>query len=176
MSFLDTSHPLRELISSVVADEGFALYDVELLSPRALRMSICSRSGQEVEALDGKTNRGVSVGDCGRVLRRLMILFQAEGEQYGLAPEPELDVSSPGINRSLRLPEHFEAAQGERIKLVLKPNRELEVEAGKVSNTLLGKIQEYREGMVTVLDEATSSPWSVSLEDIKRANVEFQFS
>jgi len=176
MSYLDTAHPLRELIASVVADEGFSLYDVELLSPRALRLSICVPVGTEIQPEDGRTNRGVSVGDCGRVLRRLMVVFQAEGERYGLAREPEIDVSSPGINRSLRLPEHFEGARGERVKLVLKPSREREAAEGKLINTLLGEMQECREGIITVLDETTRSPWDVPLDDIKRANVEFQFS
>src|SRR5690349_6805719 len=125
---------------------------------------------------DSTTNRGVSVGDCSRVLRRLMVLIQAEGHAYGLAPEPEIDVSSPGINRELRLPEHFCGALGERVKVVLRPTKEVELEGGKKTSLLLGRLSDCREGRLTVLDETSRAVLTVALADVKRANVEFQFS
>ncbi len=177
MAYLETSNRLWELLSSVVADEGLVLYDAELLNPKSMRLSV-SREAAAVSDLQdpSATNRGVSVGDCGRVLRRLMVLLQAEGHAYGIAPEPEIDVSSPGINRTLRLPEHFSGALGERIKVVLRPSKEVELEDGKKTGLLLGRLESWREGALTVHDEHSQAPLTVALADVKRANVEFQFS
>lgn len=181
MAYLEVSNPLWQLIASVVADEGLVLYDAELMSPKAMRLSIArEESGAHEAAGEGpsesSSNRGVSVGDCGRVLKRLMVLFQAEGHAYGISPEPEIDVSSPGINRSLRLPVHFTGALGERVKLVLRPSREVELQDGKKTGLVLGQLAECREGKLTVLEEHSRAALTVALDDVKRANVEFQFS
>lgn len=62
------------------------------------------------------------------------------------APELEMfvqkfsvEVSSPGINRKLRTPEHLVGAVGERVKMVLKfgPHQ---------GNTLVGNLKSFEEG------------------------------
>ena len=180
MAFLESGDPLRELIASVVRDEGLELYDVEVLNASLLRLSVARPAGaQETDAAadaEAKTDRGVSVGDCTRVLKRLMILLRAEGHLYRIAAEPEIDVSSPGVNRTLRLPEHFAGALGERVKVVLIPSREASLPDGKRLSTLTGCLERYEGDRLTVQDELSRAACEVSLADVKRANVEFQFS
>lgn len=168
MAFLEKSHPLWQTLSGVVEDEGFVLYDAELLTPGSLRLSIARKEAEQ-------GGGGVTSGDCSRVLRRLMVLFQAEGRSLGVSSEPEIDVSSPGLNRALRLVEHYERALGERVKVILQPSKELETTVGKKTATLVGLLERVADGRVSVRDEASSQSFDVPLSDIKRANVEFVF-
>lgn len=182
MAFLEKSHPLRQTLASIVKDEGFVLYDAELLTPGSLRLSISkpkvekSDTAGESAAADetGAKEGGVTSRDCSRVLRRLMVLFQAEGRQLGVSTEPEIDVSSPGLDRLLRLPEHYELALGERVKLILL--REFERSDGKKSVMIVGRLEKFSEGKVSVLDESEKKSLEVPLSDVKRANVEYVFS
>ncbi len=176
MAFLERGDPLRELIAAIVHDEGLELYDVEMLHSQSLRLSVALPTGVDREASEGKTDRGVSVGDCTKVLRRLMVVLRAEGHLYRIAAEPEIDVSSPGVNRSLRLPEHFVGALGERVKVVLMPSREAVLPDGKKLSMLNGSLERYEDGRLTVKDELSKAVCEVPLADVKRANVEYQFS
>lgn len=59
---------------------------------------------------------GVSVEDCARVSRQLSAILDVEdpiGDSY------TLEVSSPGFDRPLRKPEHFQKVVGERVKITL---------------------------------------------------------
>ena len=105
-----------------------------------------------------------------------MVVLRAEGHLYRIASEPEIDVSSPGVNRALRLPQHFAGALGERVKVVLMPSKEAALPDGKRLSTLTGRLERCENGRLTVNDELSRSVCEISIGDVKRANVEFQFS
>jgi hypothetical protein len=67
----------------------------------------------DIDALendDSPRRIGVSLDQCARVAKKLLDL----DEQHPFVPKGcELEVSSPGINRRLRRPEHFSSAVGE---------------------------------------------------------------
>ncbi|MDH3638455.1 MAG: ribosome maturation factor RimP [Gammaproteobacteria bacterium] len=59
---------------------------------------------------------GISVEDCADVSRQLSAILDVEdpiGDSY------TLEVSSPGFDRPLRKPEHFQKVIGERVKITL---------------------------------------------------------
>ncbi|MFN8388857.1 MAG: hypothetical protein U0136_01045 [Bdellovibrionota bacterium] len=170
MSFLQKDNALWALLSGVAADEGAELYDAELLTPGNLRVALAAKDSQP-----GPGRKNVSSGDCSRVCRRLMIVFQAEGKKYGLTPEPEIDVSSPGVNRNLRLPEHFQGAVGERVKVVLQPEHEAQGAEGRKLSTLVGQLEKFEGSTLTVCDEATSERFELPVDSVKRAQVDFKF-
>lgn len=60
---------------------------------------------------------GISLDDCERVSRRVSAILDAEDPVPG---QYTLEVSSPGLDRVLRKPEHFRRFAGHRIRLQLE--------------------------------------------------------
>lgn len=218
VGFVDQHDSLWQLLNDVASDEGLSLYDAERKG-QLLRVTITRRddltSGpQQVADVDGAqeiasdelnasaANGGVTSGDCSRLCRRLMVLFRAEGPKYGVGEEPEIDVSSPGINRELRLERHFVEAIGQRVKVVLTeealcgrrspvligtlrsvagqtgaphgdPNVNTNQSAGGADVALEGKAPETAE--LAVEDEHSGELHVFRLRDVKRAHVDYKF-
>ncbi len=101
---------IRRMAEEVSARQGCYLYDIEFVGGgqgRTLRVFI----DKEVEA--GK-EAGVSIEDCSNVSRGLNELLDAvENEIPGGAYS--LEVSSPGLERVLKEPKHYQAAIGKKI-------------------------------------------------------------
>ena len=98
---------LRIRLNPVIEDLGYELYDLEDLQyqgQRILRVSIDHEQGIQLE-------------DCVRIDQMLQKLFD---ENDPIAEAYTLEVSSPGIFRVLKSPEHFRRFTGERIKIRLK--------------------------------------------------------
>lgn len=92
---------IEAVIRPVVEGSGLHLYDLEFVG-RSLRISIFKSDG-------------VTLEDCAEVSRLLNPLLDVEdvvpGGRY------ELEVSSPGLDRRLKTPEHFRLAMNETIKV-----------------------------------------------------------
>lgn len=176
--FVDTSNPLWATLSSIANDEGLKLYDAEMAGP-TLRIYIdkaaASDSGTapepKIENPEVPTER-VTSGDCSRFCRRLMIFFAAEGAKFGVGTEPEIEVSSPGINRGLRLPVHYAEAIGKRVRIVGTPTT---AESGEKSGAVIGELKSSIEESVTLIEEKTNKEFVFPLRSIKRAHVDFKF-
>jgi ribosome maturation factor RimP len=169
VSYLLTSETLWSELQAIAADEGLRLYDIERYGAGALRVYVESNSPEQ------KT----SSQDCTKLCRRLMSFFLVEGGRLGVGTEPEIEVSSPGVNRHLRLPEHFKNALGERIKVGVRGELavvgEENPEPVKIGG-ILGKLESVSDKEVLVSDERTKKNWQVPFDQIARANVEFKFS
>jgi ribosome maturation factor RimP len=150
---------LKNLADEVSRREGCRLYDFEFSSnpkSRVLRVFI-----------EGE-NSPVSVDQCANVSRGLSLLLDVEdiipGGMY------ELEVSSPGIERPLRLPWHFQKALGQEVKVVT-----FDAIAG-----LKGEVKSIG-GVLSAADEATitvkvaDSDVRVDYPNIKRAQVVFGY-
>ena len=98
---------LRNRLKPAIEDLGYELYDLEDLqyqAKRILRVSIDHEQGIQLE-------------DCVRTDQMLQKLFD---ENDPIEEVYTLEVSSPGIFRVLKNPEHFRRFTGERIKIRLK--------------------------------------------------------
>ncbi len=98
---------LRIRLNPAIEDLGYELYDLEDLQSmdqRILRVSIDHEQGIQLE-------------DCVRIDQKLQKLLD---ENDPIEETYTLEVSSPGIFRVLRNPEHFKRFSGERIKIRLK--------------------------------------------------------
>ena len=98
---------LRIRLNPIIEDLGYELYDLEDLQyqgQRILRVSIDHEQGIQLE-------------DCVRIDQMLQKVFD---ENDPIEEEYTLEVSSPGIFRVLKNPEHFKRFTGERIKIRLK--------------------------------------------------------
>lgn len=114
---------VEELTSSIAIKESCFLYDLDFVgtgSGRTLRVFVDKESGAGIE-------------DCSKVSREL----NAKLDELDLVPgeEYQLEVSTPGVDRILRLPWHFEKVIGKKIWLRLfKQLSELGLQAQAMSN------------------------------------------
>jgi ribosome maturation factor RimP len=107
-----------ESLRSAVADLGFELVELQLTGPdsrRTMHLRIDLPGG-------GSPGRGVTTADCAVVSRALERQLEAAG---AVGPHWRLEVSSPGIERPVRFPEHWERYAGRtvRVKVMGRPGR-----------------------------------------------------
>jgi ribosome maturation factor RimP len=96
-----TADRIAELVAPILAETALSLYDVEL-------------AGATVRVLID----GVGLGDLERVSP--LISDALDGDD--LMPDRwYLEVSSPGLERGLRRPDHFLAAVGSKVKVKTTP-------------------------------------------------------
>jgi ribosome maturation factor RimP len=111
MSATELRDRLITLLEPLVEQLGFELVDVEANAGRG--------SGMLRIYLDSAA--GVGVDDCEKVSREVSALLDVEDPMPGAFT---LEVSSPGLDRVLRKPAHFERFRGERVKVELVAPRE----------------------------------------------------
>ena len=143
---MDLETPLRSLLS----DLGLELYDVEM-AKGTLNVVVTKAGGVDLESLT-KANRTIS--------EWLDVNDPIPGRFT-------LDVSSPGLERRLRTPAHFQSSVGEVVTL-------REVRSGQPTRRLEGTVVAADEHSVT-LDDAQIGRVSVALEGIERARTVFKW-
>jgi len=118
------------LAESLVQRLGYELVDVEYAATRSeatLRVYIDWPEGKMSEAAaaagdDGtRAFDGIGVEDCERVSRELSALLDVEDP---IAVPYQLEVSSPGMDRILRTPAHYQRFVGERTHVELEAARD----------------------------------------------------
>lgn len=101
-----TTDVLRETIAGL----GFELVDVRVGGSTAKRVV---RIRMDVPG-GGRPGHGVTSSDCQHVSRTLEAALEAAG---AVGPQWELEVSSPGIERPVRFPEHWQRYVGREVRL-----------------------------------------------------------
>ncbi len=97
---------LRDEVKKVVEDHGAELYDEEVVSEdgRTLyRVYVTKEGGVDLDLC----------ADISRDLSPMLDVYPPVSGQYNL------EVSSPGVERTLKTPEHFEKSVGEKVNLKL---------------------------------------------------------
>jgi ribosome maturation factor RimP len=138
---------IRLFADEVATREGCRLYEVEFRD-RTLRVFIDRIPG------------GVSIEDCANVSRGINLRLDVEdvipGGRY------ELEVSSPGLERKLTQPWHYEGAVGSQVMIRYRAAD--------------GQMQSY-EGRLVALNgtslsfENNKGPFAVELGDVEKARV-----
>jgi ribosome maturation factor RimP len=90
---------IRFLVEPVLGPLGFELLDARFLTEH----------GRRILRLFVDKEGGVSLGDCERISRELETMLEVEGV---LGERSVLEVSSPGLDRPLTKPEHFQKYAG----------------------------------------------------------------
>ena len=101
---------LIALIEPVLAQTGYELVELEYAAGRS----------QAVLRLFIDTPAGITVDDCERVSRDVAALLDVDDP---IPTAYTLEVSSPGFDRVLRTPAHFERFVGSRVFVELKVPR-----------------------------------------------------
>lgn len=96
-----------ELTAPIVTEEGCELLDVDLTT----------ENGRRVLRLYIDKKGGVELGDCSRISHAVEDLLEVEETLSGRF---NLEVSSPGLNRPLRLAHHYQEVLGQTINVTTK--------------------------------------------------------
>lgn len=149
----DILEQVRRIAAPLAAQEGMELVDVELGGHggrQALRLFI-DRPG------------GVSLDDCSSISRAVSAALDVEDPIQGAY---DLEVSSPGLDRPLRTPEHFARFAGQRVRVkTYGPVPECEN-----LKTFVGRLQGFEEGKVMV--DVDGKLFRVPHAQVSKANVE----
>ncbi len=173
--------PMWRMISDVAASEGVELFDIEY--PRdggasgrsgVVRVYITkgaeavAESSEEISSEEISERRGsVTFDDCVRVTKRLLDI----DEENAFVPAScVLEVSSPGVNRALRLPVHFSGAIGERVRIKFR-------NAQASYQVVTGQLRAINESVleVEVEEKKRTETLSIPLAEVKEARVDFKF-
>lgn len=102
----------REVTESTVSGLGFELVDLERAPRGLLRIYIDRRRGHIYPSGESEF---VLVADCEQVTRQLQYVLEVEGLDYA-----RLEVSSPGLDRPLRIEADFVRFVGHEVSLNFK--------------------------------------------------------
>jgi ribosome maturation factor RimP len=100
-----TNEELSQLLEPAIADLGLELVGIEF-SPNA--------GGSLLRVYIDEGERGVTIDDCERASREISALLDVNDPVAG---RYTLEVSSPGLERPLFTPAHFERFLGEQVKV-----------------------------------------------------------
>jgi ribosome maturation factor RimP len=160
----DILEKVRQIAAPLAAQEGLELIDVEFGmpgQPNALVLYI-DRTSPE--------GSGVSLDDCTTVSHAVSAALDVEDP---IAGAYDLQVSSPGLDRPLRAPEHFQKYAGERVRVkTYAPISETDNR-----KTFIGKLNGYQkeaEGGFVLVD-VDGKVFRVPHAMISKANVEPDF-
>jgi len=118
---MDLRHRLLEVLEPRLAAEHVELVDVEIEARRrrrTIRLLVdhlpTPRPGSDPRGEEEAEPAGVTINDCARISRRVEDILDAED----LIPFPYvLEVSSPGADRPLSRPAHYDRFRGERVTI-----------------------------------------------------------
>ena len=144
---------VRAIAAPLAAGEGLELIDVEL----------GGAGGRTTLRLYIDRDGGVSLDDCTSVSRAVSAALDVEDPIQGAY---DLEVSSPGLDRPLRTPEHFARYAGEKVRVkTYGPVPELENR-----KTFVGTLRGFEDGRAVV--DVDGKLFPVPLEQIAKAHVE----
>ncbi len=152
-----TEDRARDVCEPLIAAEGLELLELEYVRENngwILRLFIDNPKGP------------VGVEECATASRAVDKALDVEDF---IPNEYSLEVSSPGLDRPLKKPRHFELVKGKKVRVktfgpLFEPPRK----------NFVGTLTEVSPEAVTVEVDG-SGPFSIPFKDIARANLEFEF-
>ena len=141
---------VREIVVPLVEAAELDLYDLDL-------------AGGVLQVLVDRPG-GADIGAVSRLAR---VISRALDEHDPIDGNYALEVSTPGLERPLRTPDHYTRAIGSSVKLKTKPGSDGE-------RRVEGTIAEVDDTSVTVQD-ADGERHTVRYDDIERARTTFEW-
>jgi ribosome maturation factor RimP len=152
----DILEKVRSIAAPLAAAEGMELVDVEFGGP----------GGRQTLRLFIDKPGGVSLDDCSSISRSVSAALDVEDP---IAGAYDLEVSSPGLDRPLRTPEHFTKYAGERVRV----KTYAPISEGDARKTFIGSLKGFSEGFVVV--DVDGTEYRIPHQLISKANVEPNF-
>jgi ribosome maturation factor RimP len=147
----------QAMLEPIVANEGLELVDLEFIR---------EREGWILRLFIDKPGGRVGLDECSQVSRAVDPALDVEDF---IPHEYSLEVSSPGVNRPLKKPAHFEQVKGQKVKVktfgpVGEPPRK----------NFTGTLTEVAADAISV-DVEGGGVFRIPFKDIAKANLEFEF-
>ncbi len=140
--------------------EGLCIQEVEAMGYKLYHMEYVNESGINILRFYIDHENGISLEDCEKVSRRLSDILD---EKDPIAEDYTMEVSSPGIFRTLFTRAHMEEAIGEKVMVKTKKP----VEGAK---KFVGTLKEVHDQGVVILKE--KSELEITFENLKSINIE----
>lgn len=161
----ETLNKLENLAAQVAEREGCLLYDLDFSG---------AASGRTLRVFIDKPGGGASVDDCANVSRALNTLLDTEDPIPGGAYN--LEISTPGLERTLKKNWHFVEAKGKKIWVKLSQN----LESLGLQDKTLGLGKQLTEILQDVNDagiqfQIGEEILTIPLSAIEKAHVVFEF-
>lgn len=148
----------HEVLDPIIAGEGLELVDLEYVR---------EREGWVLRLFIDKPGGRVGLDECSQVSRAVDPVLDVEDF---IPQEYSLEVSSPGVDRPLRKPAHFERVKGQKVKV--KTFGPLGEPPGR--KNFSGLLAEVHPDGITVEVEGAGA-FRIPYKDIAKANLEFEF-
>ena len=143
---------VRAVIVPVVASRGLELFDLEQAGA-VLRVTVDRPGGADIDA----------IADVTRAISRAL------DEHDPISGAYTLEVSSPGLERALRTPEHWAWAVGRTVSVKTFPNHPL-------GRRFAGTVTSASDTAVTIaLDEPVGESVTLALGEIAKARTTFEW-
>lgn len=149
---------VRKIAEEVVKTLGYILVDVELKTMKKnliLTVTIHKEGGN------------ISIKDCEKVSKVLSSRLDVEDP---IDRSYILEVSSPGLNRTLKSPREFEIFKGKEVEFQLKNSQDYNVQKGPMVGVIEGA-----EGEVVKIKVEDRELW-IDFNDLLFARLYFDFS
>jgi len=152
---MSLSDKITELVQPAVEQAGFFLEDVHVVSPGKHRIITCIVDGQTPLNLDQVTSVSRDISEL------------LDGADFMDDTAFTLEVTSPGVDRPLTLPRHWQKNLNRLVKVVRLD--------GSVVN---GRITTIEDANVVLIEDikGKTKEHALSLNDVKRATVEIEFN
>lgn len=147
-----TSEQVRALVEPIVTSEGLELIDVEV-APRLLRVTVDRPGGVDLDAISDVTQL---------VSAALDRADPVPGGSYAL------EVSSPGLERPLRTPEHFQRFVGTLVNVKTHPGVPGE-------RRMVGHLVDADDDGFTLHPRDGSEPRRFAYDDVDKARTVFEW-
>ena len=147
---------VSKALTPVINDLGYEVWDIEYVKEGAdyfLRFTIDS-------------DDGINIEDCEKVHRTIDPLLD---ELDPIEDAYNLQVSSPGLERDVRYPWHYEALIGEKLEIRLFAP--LEAYPGKKS--FVGVLESFENDVIRLTDK--DSVYEIPFEAVSKAKTVFDF-
>ena len=154
MSATDTQlEAVRTAVEPAVVALGLAVYDVELLGgagARTLRVTVTGANGVDLETITAVTHAVSPIVDDASPI----------GSSY------LLEVSSPGVERALRLPSHYSSALGEEVSV--------KFHTGAGPRRVRGVLRRF-DGVSCVVETEEGVDEEIAVADVTQARTVFEW-
>ncbi len=148
----------QSAVERTVTGLGYELVDTERTAGGLLRVYIDKAAG--ASAMADTAGVFITVDDCEKVTRQLQHVLEVEGCAY-----ERLEVSSPGLDRSLKKPADYARFAGQQVALTLK-------HAFQGRKKYQGELQAAEPGWRIVFSEGkTQTALDFSLEEVREARL-----
>ncbi len=147
---MSTVDRVQEIVVPLAAAAELEIYDVDLAGG-VLQVLVDRPGGADIDA----------ISELARAISRAL------DEHDPIAGHYTLEVGSPGLERPLRTPQHFERSIGSTVKVKTRPGTEGE---RRVEGTITSA-----HGSAVTIRAADGSERTVAYDDIERARTTFEW-